>query len=91
MNDEMTVHASSGNVFADMGMADADARLAKAELARALRKVLEERGLEQGAAAERLGISEPDVSDLTCGRLSRFSMERLEGFLNALAVESASR
>ncbi len=91
MSDETTVHDSSGNVFADMGMADAETRLAKAELARTIRRLLEARGLDQGAAAELLGIGEPDVSDLACGRLARFSMERLERFLNVLDLESASR
>lgn len=91
MSDDTTVHDSTGNVFADMGMADAETRLAKAELARALRKALEERGLDQGAAAELLGISHPDVSDLTCGKLARFSLEQLEGLLDVLDVESAPR
>ena len=91
MSDETTVHDSTGNVFADMGMADAETRLAKAEIARAIRKVLEERGLDEGAAAELLGIGQPEVADLTCGKLARFSMERLERFLNVLEVQSASR
>ena len=81
MSDEATVHDSTGNVFADMGMADEETRLAKAELARAIRKVLEGRGLDERAAAELLGLSQPDLSDLTCGKLARFSMEQLEGFL----------
>jgi len=91
MSDDTTVHDSTGNVFADMEMADAETRLAKAELARAIRKALEERGLDQASAAELLGISQPDVSDLTVGKLARFSTERLERFLNALDGESASR
>lgn len=91
MSDDTTVHDSTGNVFADMGMADAETRLAKAELARAIRNALEERGLAAASAAELLGITQPDVTDLTVGKLARFSMERLERFLNALEVESASR
>jgi predicted XRE-type DNA-binding protein len=90
MSDETAVHDSTGNVFADMEMADAETRLAKAELARAIRRVLDERGLDPGGAAELLGISQPDVSDLTCGKLARFSMDRLERFRNTLCMESAS-
>jgi predicted XRE-type DNA-binding protein/phage-related protein len=90
MSDDTMVHDSTGNVFADMEMADSETRLAKAELARAIRNVLEERGLDEASAAELLGISQPDLSDLTVGKLARFSMERLERFLNALGVESAS-
>ncbi|HEX8454470.1 MAG TPA: helix-turn-helix transcriptional regulator [Longimicrobium sp.] len=91
MSNDTMVHDSTGNVFADMGLADAETRLAKAELARAIRKALEELGLDEPSAAELLGISPLDVSDLTVGKLARFSLERLERFLNALDVESASR
>lgn len=91
MSDDTMVHDSTGNVFADMGLADAETRLAKAELARAIRKALEELGLDEASAAELLGISPLDVSDLTVGKLARFSIERLERFFNALDVESASR
>jgi predicted XRE-type DNA-binding protein len=87
MNDDLTVHDSSGNVFEDMGMADAEGRLAKAELARLIRRTIRERGLTQAQAGEILGIKQPDVSDLVRGKLSRFSMERLERFLNALDLE----
>jgi predicted XRE-type DNA-binding protein len=87
MNEDLTVHDSSGNVFEDMGMRDADERLAKAELARVIRKTIRERGLTQAEAAGILGAAQPDVSDLVRGKLSRFSMDRLERFLNALDME----
>jgi predicted XRE-type DNA-binding protein len=81
------IHASSGNIFEDMGMPDAAERLAKAELARVVRKAIRERGWTQARAAEELGIPQPDVSDLVRGRLGRFSRARLERFLNALDME----
>lgn len=87
MSDDLTVHDSSGNVFEDMGMADADERLAKAELARVIRVSIRDRGLAQEQAAELLGIRQPDVSDLTRGKLGRFSRMRLERFLNALDID----
>ena len=87
MNSASVVHNSTGNVFADMGMRDAETRLAKAEVARAIRKILETRGLKQAEAAALLGITQPDVSDLVRGKLARFGMERLERFLNALDME----
>lgn len=87
MSDEMMVHDSTGNVFADMAMADAETRLARAELVRALRKVLKERGLDDSATADLLGITQADASDLTSGKLAGFSMERLQSFLNALDLE----
>jgi predicted XRE-type DNA-binding protein len=84
---EIQVHDSTGNVFEDMGMRDAEERLAKAELARVIRNEIRERGLTQAEAAEMLGVKQPDISDLTRGKLARFSMERLERFLNALDLE----
>jgi predicted XRE-type DNA-binding protein len=84
---EIKVHDSTGNVFEDMGMRDAEERLAKAELARVIRNEIRERGLTQSEAGEMLGVKQPDISDLTRGKLARFSMERLERFLNALDLE----
>jgi predicted XRE-type DNA-binding protein len=80
------VETGSGNVFKDLGLPDAEQRLAKAELARVIRRLLQERKLSQAEAAELLGIAQPDVSDLVRGRLARFSMERLERFLLALGM-----
>ena len=87
MTDDTMVHDSSGNVFEDLGLPNPEERLAKAELARVVRAVIKERGLTQVQAAQILGVAQPDVSDLVRGRLARFSMERLERFLNALDLE----
>ena len=84
---DLQVHPSSGNVFHDLGLRDAEELLAKAELARVIRKSISDRGLTQTEAAALLEITQPDVSDLTRGKLSRFSMDRLERFLNALDLE----
>lgn len=88
MNDDTVVHDSCGNVFADMEMRDADTRLAKAEIARVIRKSLDERGLNLATAAELLQITQPDLADLVRGKLARFEMERLERFLDALDMEA---
>jgi predicted XRE-type DNA-binding protein len=83
----VTVEASSGNVFEDLGLPNAEERLAKAELARVIRHVIGEKGWTQRRAAAALGIAPPDVSDLMRGKLARFSQERLERFLNALDMD----
>jgi predicted XRE-type DNA-binding protein len=81
------IESSSGNVFEDLGLPDAAARLAKAELARVIRKIVADKGWTQRRAAEALGIAPPDMSDLVRGKLARFSQERLERFLNALDMD----
>jgi predicted XRE-type DNA-binding protein len=81
------IEPSSGNVFEDLGLPDAAARLAKAELARVIRKIVTDKGWTQRRAAEVLRIAPPDMSDLVRGKLARFSQERLERFLNALDMD----
>ena len=74
----------SGNVFADLGFADAGERQTKVRLAMGINDILERRGLSQGKAAELLGINQPKVSALSKYRLEGFSVERLIRFLTAL-------
>lgn len=81
------VEASTGNVFRDLGLADADELMAKARLALAIRQIIKDRGLTQNAAAALLGTTQPKISDLCRGRLDGFSMERLYRFLNALGQD----
>ncbi len=75
---------SSGNVFADVGLPDADTLLIKAELVRQIDHCITSRRLTQAQAAEILGIDQPKVSALRRGNLRGFSLERLTRFLNAL-------
>jgi predicted XRE-type DNA-binding protein len=75
---------SSGNVFADLGFADADERQTKARLALAINRILERRRLSQTQAAQRLGVNQPKISALSNYRLEGFSVEGLMHFLNAL-------
>lgn len=85
MNDEQVQFVeSSGNIFADLGLPNPEERLAKAELARAIRKIIAERDLTQAQAGAILGIAQPNVSDLIRGKLARFSVEKMMEFLTAL-------
>jgi predicted XRE-type DNA-binding protein len=78
------VTRGSGNVFADLGLPNAEERLAKAQLAYAIAQAIEERGLTQRQAAALMGIDQPKVSHILRGRLADFSTERLLGFLTGL-------
>ncbi|NOT42491.1 MAG: XRE family transcriptional regulator [Alphaproteobacteria bacterium] len=75
---------SSGNVFRDLGFANADEMLAKADLARQAGKLIKQRGLTQAQVAALLKVDQPKVSALLNGRLTAFSTERLMQFLKAL-------
>jgi predicted XRE-type DNA-binding protein len=87
VSDEESIHEVGSNIFAELGRPDADELLAKAELARAVRRLIAERSLTQTAAAALLGVMQPDISNLHRGRLAGFSMERLYRFLNALGQD----
>jgi predicted XRE-type DNA-binding protein len=78
------VEPSSGNVFADLGFANPEEELAKADLALRISQLLSERKLTQKQAASLLGVDQPKVSALLRGKLEGFSTERLLRFLNRL-------
>jgi predicted XRE-type DNA-binding protein len=87
MSEEIKIQSSSGNVFADLGLANSDELLIKAELVRQISKLLDAKHLTQTEAAKLLGIDQPKVSALLNGKLSGFSTERLFKFLNALGSD----
>ncbi|MCC3417373.1 MAG: XRE family transcriptional regulator [Microcoleus sp. PH2017_29_MFU_D_A] len=87
MSKEIDIQVSSGNIFADLGMPNADEMLMKAELVRQINEIITQRKLNQLQAAEVLGIDQPKVSALMRGKLTGFSTERLFRFLNALGCD----
>lgn len=83
----LEVENSSGNVFADLGLDDAEELYTRAALGAQVVMMLKERGYSQAEAATCLGIKQPEVSALMCARFHRFSQERLIGFLNKLNLK----
>jgi predicted XRE-type DNA-binding protein len=79
----------SGNVFADLGLAGAEDRLAKAELAQKIAAILRKQGLTQAQAAAVLGVDQPKISALLTGQLARFSIEKLMHSLLMLGQDVA--
>jgi len=82
-----TVRRSTGNVFVDLDLPDAEAYMAKSELAARIYKAVKSRRLTQTATGKLLGISQPNVSALLNGHLDGFSTDRLLRFLNALGCD----
>ena len=83
----IAVTSSSGNVFADIGVAEPEEELAKAQLASRIREVVRRSRLTQVAAAAVMGIDQPKVSSLLNGRLTNFSSERLMRLLTRLGQD----
>ena len=82
---ELTIGA--GNVFADIGLPNADEHLLKAKLVFKIDSLMRERGLKQVAVAEIFGVRQPDVSKMLRGDFRQFSVERLMRFLVALGQD----
>jgi len=78
------IEASSGNVFADLGLPDAGELLVKAQLAVSIAELIEQKGWNQTETARRIGVDQSKVSNLLRGRLSGFSSDRLFAILNKL-------
>ncbi len=85
--DKISVTPSSGNVFVDLGVANPDEELAKAQLASHIRRAIGHRKLTQARAALLMGLDQPKVSALMNGRLGDFSSERLMRLLTKLGQD----
>lgn len=77
------IHVGADNIFADLGLPDAEAHFLKAQLVAELYRLCRERKLTQALAGKRMGISQPEVSRLFKGNFREYSIDRLMGFLTA--------
>jgi predicted XRE-type DNA-binding protein len=77
----------SDNIFADIGLPNADEHLVKAQLVYKIDGLLKSRGLKQVEAAKLFGVKQPDVSNMLRGDFRQFSVERLMRFLVALGQD----
>ena len=78
------VEVGSGNVFTDLNLPDPEGRQLRVQLAVRLNDLLADEGLTQAAAAKRMGIAQPHLSELKHYKLSRFSSERLLHYITLL-------
>jgi predicted XRE-type DNA-binding protein len=78
------IEASSGNVFADLGLPDAAELDRRARLAVRINELIATRRLNRVAAAARLKVSQPMISALKNYLLEGFSVEQLMSYLLAL-------
>jgi predicted XRE-type DNA-binding protein len=81
------VWESSGNVFADLGLPDAEKLKIKTGLVIEIRKAMRRLNLTQQEAARRMGITQPKVSDMMRGDFSNLSERKLMECLNRLGYD----
>lgn len=87
MKKNVGYEVSNGNVFADLGLANAEDHLIKAQLVLKIDRLMKKRGLKQIEAAKLFGVKQPDVSKMLHGDFQQFSVERLLRFLVALGQD----
>ena len=82
------VHQGSGNVFADLGLADAEKLKIKTGLVIEIRKAMKSGGLTQQEAAKKMGIPQPKVSDMMRGNFTNLSERKLMDCLTRLGDDT---
>ena len=84
MSDDTDIIRGSGNVFRDLGLADADREQLRALLASQIIGVLDARKLTVRAAQELTGVAAADFSRIRNASLGRFTIDRLMSILAGL-------
>ena len=85
--DGIEVHRGSGNVYADLGLPDAEKLKIKTGLVIEIRKAMRSLDLTQQEAAKRMGITQPKVSDMMRGDFSNLSERKLMDCLTRLGYD----
>ena len=81
------VHRGTANVYADLGLLDADKLKIKSGLVIEIRKAMRNLNLTQQEAAKRMGITQPKVSDMMRGDFSNLSERKLMDCLTRLGYD----
>ena len=87
MIEGIEIETSSGNVFADLGLADAEKLKIKSGLVIEITRAVRRLGLTQEAAGRRMGIPEPKVSGMMRGDFANLSERKLMECLNRLGYD----
>ncbi len=77
MTDDFEIVRGSGNVFADFGDADAEAKKMKAVIAADIIATLNARGLSAREGAKVAKVDAADIQRIRNADLSRFTIDRL--------------
>jgi len=72
-----TIERGSTNVYADLGLGDAEEMLVKAQLATEINDIIKTRKLTQVQAAELLGITQPKLSGMLRGQFRGISESKM--------------
>jgi predicted XRE-type DNA-binding protein len=80
---KIRIEKGSDNIFADLGLPDAETHFLKAQIVSEIYRLTKQRKLTQARAGKRMGISQPEVSRMFKGNFREYSVDRLMEFLTA--------
>jgi predicted XRE-type DNA-binding protein len=83
MTRKVRVEMASNNIFADLGLPDAETHFLKAQIVSEIYRLTKQRKLTQAQAGKRMGITQPEVSRMFKGNFREYSVDRLMEFLTA--------
>jgi predicted XRE-type DNA-binding protein len=83
MTRKAKVETGSCNIFADLGLPDAENHFLKAQIVSKIYRLANQRKLTQARAGKLMGISQPEVSRMFKGNFREYSIDRLMGFLTS--------
>lgn len=78
------IESGDGNVYADLGVENADEQMIKAQLAATIQKIVDAKGMTKAMAAETLGLSQSKLSRLLRGHFRGISEARMLEYLTRL-------
>jgi predicted XRE-type DNA-binding protein len=84
----LLIEKSSGNIFADLGFNEAEARnlLMRSDLMRAIDKWFKASGLTQAKASQQLGITQPRFNAMLKGSIGQFSIDALVNMAASVGI-----
>ncbi|MEA2903868.1 MAG: hypothetical protein QOI12_1255 [Alphaproteobacteria bacterium] len=81
MGKKVRIEVGSANIFADLGLPEAETHFLKAQIVSEIYRLTKQRKLTQAQAGKRMGISQPEVSRMFKGTFREYSVDRLMEFL----------
>ena len=89
MRNRLEMHASTGNVFKDIGYSDDEANnlLIRCKLMDEIEKIIKSNGWTQVQAAQILGVTQPRISEIMSDQVDLFTIDTLVKYINILGKE----
>ena len=85
--EKIPIESGSGNVFADLGLRDAERLQVKADILVAISREIRRRKLTQKQAAKKMDIAQSDLSRLLGGDFRGYTVDRLTRMLTKVGYD----